>query len=319
MDFPASAKAGRPKAEMPRRKAMKAFREIIIASVLLGVWTSTVFAWDRGTRNVSSNGEFSFQVESYGSALPVYNYRGRSYIEGVYGNSYAIRVFNHTARRAEAVVTVDGRDVITGQVGNYKEGRGYVIEPYNSVLIEGFRSSWSNVASFTFTDIGESYAARMGDASNVGVIGVAIFKEKTYRPAPPPPIYRYEEPQPARRQRLGSGYGRSASESPAGAAKSAPSYESREYDRDDSGYAGQGLGTGYGDDTYSPSTSTYFTRDSRRPNTVLAVRYDDRHGLYARGVLPVPQPEPYRYRPQRPEPFPETPTFAPPPPPRWWE
>ncbi len=297
---------------------MKALRGIIVASILSGMWSLPVSAGDRGTRTVSSSGEFSFQVESYGSALPVYNSRGRSYIEGVYGNTYSIRVFNHTARRVEAVVTVDGRDVISGQVGNYTAARGYVIDPYNSVLIEGFRNSWSNVAAFTFTDIGDSYAARMGDASNVGVIGVAVFKERTYRPTPPPPpIYRYDSRPRASKQRLGSGYGRSESQAPAGGA--APSVESRSYDRDDYDDSSQGLGTGYGYDTYSPSTSTYFTRGSKRPAAVLAVRYDDRSGLYAKGVLPVPRPEPYRYRPQRPEPFPETPTFAPPPPPKWWE
>jgi len=289
-------------------------RTLIVATAIGLVGTDALAS---ASRHVSPNGEFSFQVESYGAALPVYSHRGTSYVEGVYGNTYAIRVFNHTGNRVEAVVTVDGRDVITGRVGNYRDNRGYVIDPYGSVLIEGFRSSWQNVAAFTFTSVGDSYAARMGDAGDVGVIGVAVFKEKIRRPAPPP-YYRYESRAPKGKQGLGTGYGRSAAEKSAPPASSAPSRSerSRSYEVEDD--AAQGLGTGYGYDTYSPSTSTQFIRAKRRPNTVLSVRYDDRAGLRARGVLP--RPRPYRYdRPSRPEPFPETPVFAPPPPPRWWE
>lgn len=292
---------------------MKAHLGIIIVSTLIVAVATDAGARERSNRHVSSNGEYSFQVESYGSPLPVYYYRGKSYVEGTFGNSYAIRVFNHTGRRVEAVVTVDGRDVISGQSGNYRRNRGYVIDPYGQVLIEGFRSSYSSVASFVFTDVGDSYAARMGDASNVGVIGVAIFKEKTYRPAPPPAYRQYESRPEEKRNGLGTGYGRDSAAAPKSSARGGGSYE-----MDDS--AAQGLGTGYGADTYSPSTSTTFYRSSWSPSVVLSARYDDRQGLYDRGVLPYPRPLPYHYAPPvRPEPFPETPAFAPPPPPRWWE
>lgn len=286
-------------------------------------------AGSRGKRHISGNGQFSFQLESGGRVLPVYTHKGYSYVEGTYGDYYAIRVFNHTGERVEAVVTVDGRDVISGNVGNYKQGRGYVISPYDSVLIDGFRTNWSNVAAFRFTDIGDSYAARMGDASNVGVIGVAIFKEKQYRPRPMPRIpepYHNRRDRAKRSQGLGTGYGESAP-SPA-----APKSSSRgtgggacDAEAAEDGYASQGLGTEYGQQTYSPSTRTTFTRSSRRPSAILAVRYDDREGLYAKGVLPRPtRPHPYYRRPGRPEPFPQSPepvTFAPPPPPRYdyWE
>lgn len=295
---------------------MKALLGIIIATTLLGASVLEIQAGERSNRHMSSNGEFSFQVESYGSPLPIYNYRGKSYVEGTYGNSYTIRVYNHTGQRVEAVVTVDGRDVISGQVGNYRNNRGYVIDPYSSVAIEGFRNSYSSVASFVFTDVGDSYAARMGDASNVGVVGVALFKEKVYRPAPAPAYRQHEKRSTNKDQGLGTGYGRTAPSNSARAPKSGTWGGS--YEMDD---AAQGLGTGYGDDTYSPSTSTTFYRSGSRPNVVLSTRYDDRQGLYNRGVLPYPQPRPYRYNPPpvRPEPFPETPAFAPPPPPRWWE
>ncbi len=293
----------------------------IIAIASMGTFFSMSSQARQGKRNVSSNGEFSFEIISAGRTLPVYTHRGRSYIEGRWGETYSIRVHNHTSSRVEAVITVDGRDVITGSVGNYKRGRGYVISPYDSVIIDGFRKSWSNVAAFRFTDIGDSYAARRGDASNVGVIGVAIFKEKSYRPPRRPKPIPF--PNQKRSQGLGTGYGGSPSTAPPPeSATEADGYGRRLSDDYAPRRHRQGLGTEYGYDTYSPSTSTTFVRASRRPQTVLAVRYDDREGLIALGVLPRPYYPPPQYYPPRPDPFPHSPepvTFAPPPPKYYWE
>jgi hypothetical protein len=268
----------------------------------------------RGKRNVAPSGDYSFELVSNGRVLPVYNHDGKSYVEGIYGQTYGIRVNNHTGRRIEAVVTVDGRDVVSGKRGNYRTERGYVIEPYNSVLIDGFRRSWTNVAAFTFTHVSDSYAARVGDASNVGVVGVAVFKEKHYRPRPRPVLpYAREESRDGAGSNMGSGYGGSSAKK----SRSAPPSSAYESESSVDDYE-QGLGTRYGDDTYSPSTRTTFTRASRRPTAVMAVRYDDREGLYRLGVLPRPR----RYRYSDPEPFPNSPEpvrFAPPPPRQWWE
>jgi hypothetical protein len=298
---------------------------IVIVTLLMIACSGDARAAKRGKRHVSRNGEFSFQLESHGRVLPIYTHRGRSYVEGTYRNHYAIRVFNHTGERIEAVVTVDGRDVISGGVGNYRKGRGYVISPYDSVLIDGFRTNWNNVAAFRFTDIGDAYAARMGDASNVGVIGVAIFKEKRYRPRPMPVVPYRDHGRESKRKSapgLGTGYGAEAPAAPAPKSstrgRGGRIMEESDIARD--GYS-QGLGTEYGRQTHSPATRTTFTRRSRRPSAVLAIRYDDREGLYAKGVLPRPiWPRPYYERPEKPNPFPSSPepvTFAPPPPPRY--
>src|SRR5262245_58234413 len=70
---------------------------------------------------------------------------------GVLGNSiffagqqdqqYAIRLTNNTNERLEVVVTVDGRDVVSGDLGDYADQRGYIIEPFDNLLIDGFRQS----------------------------------------------------------------------------------------------------------------------------------------------------------------------------------
>jgi hypothetical protein len=109
--------------------------------------------------------------------VQTYWHGGSLYAAGQNGERYNLRVQNNTGERVEAVVTVDGRDVVSGELGNYKRQRGYVIEAYGSVVIEGFRQSLDQVAAFRFTDIGNSYSARRGSGQHVGVIGVAVFKE----------------------------------------------------------------------------------------------------------------------------------------------
>ena len=115
-------------------------------------------------------------IRENGKTLPTYGHRDRFYVQGNAGERYIIRVTNPTARRVEAVVTVDGLDVIDGEDGDLRK-RGYVVPPHGEVRIEGFRTSQADVATFRFNSVNDSYANKKGKARNVGVIAVAIFEE----------------------------------------------------------------------------------------------------------------------------------------------
>jgi hypothetical protein len=128
-----------------------------------------------------------------GSELPMFAKNGRYYVLGDAGDRYVIHVSNPTANRVEAVITVDGLDVIDGEPGDLRK-RGYVIAPYGDLSVEGFRTSTTDVATFRFSSVGDSYAERKGKGRNVGVIAVAIFEEQAQPqivepPPPPPPVY----------------------------------------------------------------------------------------------------------------------------------
>src|SRR5678816_2424503 len=112
-----------------------------------------------------------------GQSLPTFAQRDRFYVQGNANERYIIKVTNPTARRVEAVVSVDGLDVIDGEDGDLRK-RGYVVPPYGEVRIEGFRTSVSDVATFRFNSVNDSYANKKGKARNVGVIAVAIFEEQ---------------------------------------------------------------------------------------------------------------------------------------------
>ena len=115
-------------------------------------------------------------IDSNGQPLQGFDAGRHSYVVGEHGARYIIQIRNHTGHRVEAVATVDGLDVINGRAGALTN-RGYIVNPFATVEIDGFRRSLDEVAAFRFGSVRGSYAAQKGDDRNVGVIGVAFFEE----------------------------------------------------------------------------------------------------------------------------------------------
>ncbi|HOT88701.1 MAG TPA: hypothetical protein PLC59_00265 [Bacteroidales bacterium] len=106
-------------------------------------------------------------------------FEDKIYIEARKDKEYSIRIKNNSTHRILAVTSVDGLNVLTGKFDT-EYSDGYVINGYNSLIIDGFRVSDEKVAGFIFDYKDKSYAASKKDGSekNVGVIGVRIFEEK---------------------------------------------------------------------------------------------------------------------------------------------
>ena len=117
-----------------------------------------------------------------GQRAPVYHHQGRLYVAGTPGERYAVYVANRTGGRVLAVVSVDGINAVTGETASADQN-GYVLAAHQSFEIAGWRKSTSEVAAFYFTQLPDSYAARTDRPDNVGVIGVAVFRE--YQPPRP--------------------------------------------------------------------------------------------------------------------------------------
>jgi hypothetical protein len=116
-------------------------------------------------------------TDGSGSSLPTFAGAGRTLVQGERGQRYLIEIANQTGSRFEAVVTVDGLDVIDGRPGAIAK-RGYLVQPFATVQIDGFRQNMDEVAAFRFGSVRGSYAAGKGGERNVGVIGVALFSER---------------------------------------------------------------------------------------------------------------------------------------------
>jgi hypothetical protein len=116
-------------------------------------------------------------VDDAGRALPGVQASGRTLIVGADGQRYRILVRNATTARFEVVASVDGLDVIDGKPADPNR-RGYIVDPHDTLVIDGFRTSDANVAAFRFGRVADSYAARTSGDRNVGVVGLAIFSER---------------------------------------------------------------------------------------------------------------------------------------------
>ena len=222
-----------------------------------------------------------------GRVLPIYWHEGRRYVVGKPGNEYSIRVRNGSGGRVLTVMSVDGVNVITGDTASSRQS-GYVLSPYETSEIAGWRTSMARTAAFYFTSLPDSYAARTGRPDNVGVIGVAVFAEKER------PIAFGE----LRRKEVAREDAKTA-QTPAAPANEAQAAGSA---RDQAAK----LGTGYGRSENSYATYTAFERASETPTETIAIYYDSYQNLLAQGV-PVAPPL-ARYRPN---PFPEPGHFVP--------
>jgi len=103
---------------------------------------------------------------------------GKRFISGKKNRRYSIVIKNICHSKVEAVVSVDGLDVMSGQQASLKN-HGYIISPGETLEIKGFRTSEKAVAAFKFSSVDNSYTnERHGSTRNVGVIGLAIFSQK---------------------------------------------------------------------------------------------------------------------------------------------
>jgi hypothetical protein len=253
-------------------------------------------------------------VDASGVELPRWVHKGVTWVAGAEGERYGLRLRNETGERLEVVVTVDGRDVLTGDVGDFARQRGYVLAPWQTSTIDGFRTSMQTVAAFRFTSPDDSYSARMGTPQHVGVIGVAVFRERQVVSRTPSlatqPARRAEAPAPATPGTVDL-HG-SLDGSVGGGARDAATKRSSAATSDESFGAESAIrnriGTQYGESRHSAVVESRFERaHATRPSRILGLYYDSVEGLRARGVPVDPVVT------GGPDPFPGR-RFAPPPP-----
>ena len=194
-----------------------------------------------------------------------------------------------------------------------------MLDPWGSVEIAGWRKSIERTAAFYFTDLGDSYAARTGRPQNVGVIGVAVFQEKSEAnrlsragPARPPGCSEAGAAAGAQGRARGRATGLAAGAGPgsagAGASDAASPDELRGMMQDGARTLGK-LGTGHGRSEESRGDAVVtFERATATPAETVAIqlrpaREPDRDGRAAAAGPPIAR--------ARPNPFPGALRFAP--------
>lgn len=234
-----------------------------------------------------------------GEVLPNYWHKGQRWVVGTPGHRYAVRLRNHAYGRVLAVVSIDGVNAISGQSAGWNQG-GYVLEPWQSTDVLGWRKSQERVADFVFGNIEDSYAARTGRPENVGIIGVALFREAN-AVAPESSVQMF----PGAKEESSAAKASPSAPQGDGVAQLAPMM------RNDRAPPQGALGTVHGPAEESKVQMTNFERAQATPDLVISIRYDRHERLVAMGIIGEPR---------APSPFPESAHlgFVPDPPTRPW-
>jgi len=255
-------------------------------ALIAGIMAPPVFA------GAGSIADVEIYDRTTGRMLPVHWHGGRHYVAGQPGHEYEVRLRNNSDDRVLAVTSVDGVNVISGETASPAQS-GYVLNRHDALSVAGWRKSMSRTAAFYFTALPDSYAARTDRPHDVGVIGVALFREaRRHRwngrdaeiaaQAPPSP-----SADRARAQgRAGSTQSEPSSAGPYDGIAQSPRMEEK-------------LGTGHGRSEWSSASYAQFERASRSPDEIVTILYDSHANLVASGVLPSPP-----MHPRRPQAFP---------------
>lgn len=232
-----------------------------------------------------------------GTTLPVYFHAGQYWVAGQPGAKYAISLCNKLGERLLAVTSVDGINVLSGAQAAWGQ-TGYVYGGRACYEITGWRKSDSEVAAFEFSASGDSYAALTGRPKELGVIGVALFRERRPEPVIAPPVFQSRKGADSfKESRADNSPG--APSAAAAATQSGGTGSKMNAERNANSDAAlsslaaapapvQKLGTAHGQREESAVSHTSFERVQTRPNEVIQIRYDSHEALVALGVIPKP-------------------------------
>ena len=110
--------------------------------------------------------------------LAEYAVRGRRYIEALENAEYEVRIHNPFGTRVAVALSVDGLNSIDARHTSAWDAHKWVIAPYGTISVGGWQMSGDSARRFYFTTERDSYAAKLGQAANLGVISAVFFRER---------------------------------------------------------------------------------------------------------------------------------------------
>lgn len=149
-----------------RTKAQKGMMGLMLILAMAGL------AW--GTEPTG----FRLEVLMDGHPVPEYWLKGTSYVEALKGKEYTLRISNPLSVRTAVALSVDGLNTIDARHTDARSAHKWVLEPYQTIEIQGWQTSSNQARKFFFTSEEKSYGAWLGKTDNLGVISAVFFKEK---------------------------------------------------------------------------------------------------------------------------------------------
>src|SRR5882762_3071753 len=127
---------------------------------------------------VAAENGFSVEVLVDGRQLTEYAARGRRYIEALENAEYEVRIHNPTGSRVAVALSVDGLNSNDARHTSAWDAHKWVIEPFGTIHVRGWQMSGESARRFYFTTERDSYAAKLGQAQNLGLITAVFFRER---------------------------------------------------------------------------------------------------------------------------------------------
>jgi hypothetical protein len=218
-----------------------------------------------GTAVRTPAGTTEISVLVSGVPQPLYRHPsgGRPFVAGQPGRFYTLRVRNLTAARIEVINSVDGRNTLKDEPGDIAANQGLVFPAHATGEFTGWRVNREETREFIFGEPSRSVAAQAtGSEANTGVIGFAVYRERSYAYAT---TYN----------------------------AAAPVVAAATFDcdwGDEPVVRGSSLGTGIGERREDRVAPTSFTRAMSEPD-VLVVGYETEHILHERGLTGPAEPD----------------------------
>ena len=167
---------------------------LIVGALLSAIFIGTAAAQNPSERVTKPYPNFEVEVLVNGRPLSQYYERGRIYVEALKGAEYELRLRNSSPDRVAVALSVDGLNTIDASRTSAWNASKWVIEPYQTITISGWQMSSERARRFYFTNERDSYAAKLGEKGNLGVISAVFFRERRriVPITPPYPIDREE-------------------------------------------------------------------------------------------------------------------------------
>jgi hypothetical protein len=209
--------------------------------------------------------------------------------------------------RVAVALSVDGLNSIDARHTTAWNASKWVIEPYGTINISGWQMSSERARRFYFTSERDSYGAKLGQTSNLGLISAVFFRERRPIPVPisppPRPLPRriYEEDGRLNKEDEAPSAGNSSdsasSESKSRSGASTETFKNAQPSArpmPDDEYAATGIGRSVQNDVHWVNMDL----DSR-PAAEVTIRYEYYPALVRLGILPrryYERPDPLRRR-----------------------
>src|SRR5438128_286680 len=238
--------------------------------------------------DVVTDGALEVDVLVNGVPLQEYLARGRRYVEALEGAEYEISLRNTLPVRVAVALSVDGLNSIDAKHTTAWNASKWVVGPYQTIRIGGWQMSSERTRRFYFTTERDSYAAKLGQTANLGLISAVFFRERApvFVPVTPPrsePRYRDDQMREEGEDSMKS----KAPSSSAGNSTLGSSSRAQPVPAPDDESAATGIGRSVRNDVRWVDLKL-----EPRPAGEVTIRYEYRASLVRLGVLPRPYPQP---------------------------